>query len=67
MIGTVAWLALGAAALSWALVCRRPGAARPGLGALVGALGRRLPGWVALVALWAFAGWHLFARYTVPR
>jgi len=37
------------------------------LGAVLGALGQRVPGWMALVALWAFAGWHLFARYTVPR
>ena len=67
MIGTAAWLALGAAALAWELVCLLSPSTRPGLGAVLGALGQRVPGWMALVALWAFAGWHLFARYTVPR
>jgi hypothetical protein len=67
VIGTVAWLALGGAIVVWQVVCRTSGGRYPGLGALALALGRRWPGWVALTGMWAFAGWHLFARYTVPR
>ena len=67
MIGTAAWVVLGAAAVAWGVRCRLPGSAHPGPGAVASALGRRLPGWVALTVLWGWAGWHLFARYTVPR
>jgi hypothetical protein len=67
VIGTVAWLALGAAAVCWQVVCRVTDGRHTGLGAVASALGRRWPGWVALTAIWAFSGWHLFARYTVAR
>lgn len=67
MIVTAVWLVLGAAGVLWELVCRRSGGRWTSLGTIGSALGSRLPGWIALVALWAFVGWHLFGRYTVPR
>jgi hypothetical protein len=36
------------------------------LGEIGARVGSRLPGRIVLVAAWAFVGWHLFARYTVP-
>ncbi|MGO9558561.1 MAG: DUF6186 family protein [Acidimicrobiales bacterium] len=59
------WLAIAVMAVIVEVVARRGGSyARIGeLGRLV--TSRRL-GRLVLVACWAFIGWHLFARYTVP-
>jgi hypothetical protein len=37
------------------------------LGVIVSRFWARVPGRIVLVLVWAFVGWHLFARYTVPR
>lgn len=66
MIGVVAWILLAAGLLGWEAVCRRSGGTRPGLGQAVSAVWRRRLGRWALVAAWAFVGFHLFARYTLP-
>lgn len=65
MIGTVLWLALLAAGISWEAACRL-GRRHPGLGRVAARLDARWPGRLALLACWAFAGIHLFARYTLP-
>lgn len=67
MAGTVAWLAILAAGIAWELSCRLRKGGWPPLGRVLGRLDRRLPGRVLLLGAWAFAGLHLFARYTVPR
>jgi len=67
VIGTIAWLVLGTTAVVWELGCRRSGGRCSSLGAIGSALWSRLPGSIVLIALWGFVGWHLFARYTVPR
>ena len=63
---TVAWLALALAAIAWEISCRRAGPRWTSLTAMGSALWGRLPGRLALIALWAFVGWHVFARYTLP-
>jgi Family of unknown function (DUF6186) len=67
VIATIAWLALAGVGLAWELVCRRTRGRWASLGTIGSALGSRLPGRMALLALWGFVGWHLFARYTLPR
>jgi hypothetical protein len=65
MYGTIAWLVLLGAAAALESVGRSTGSfVTPS--ALVGKLSRRLPGRIVVVILWAFVGWHLFARYTIP-
>jgi hypothetical protein len=63
---TVAWLALALAAIAWEISCRRAGPRWTSLTAMGSPLWGRLPGRLALIALWAFVGWHVFARYTLP-
>ncbi len=64
--GEVPWAALGLVTVVTGLLAHR----RPDLvatpGAALARLLRRLPGsrW-ALLAGWAWLGWHLLARYTV--
>jgi ABC-type nitrate/sulfonate/bicarbonate transport system permease component len=68
--GTIAWLAIVAAGIAWEIACRFGRLGRTGwppLGRVLGDLDRRLPGRLLLLLAWAFAGLHLFARYTVPR
>lgn len=66
MSGTAPWIALALCALVIDLAARRRWGSRAGLGSVVALLASRLPGRVALAALWVFAGIHLFARYTIP-
>jgi hypothetical protein len=65
VIGTILWIALALGALVIELRARR------GRGATVGALAswvsRTRFGRLVLIAVWAFVGLHLFARYTIPR
>jgi hypothetical protein len=63
---TLAWLVLMAAAVVVEVVGRRPGGRGSTLGAIGSAWWSRPAGRILLVAVWAFVGWHVFARYTVP-
>ena len=65
MAVTVVWLALMAAAVAWEVACRRSGGRWADLAAVAARLWSRVPGRSVLVALWAFVGWHVFARYTL--
>lgn len=67
MAVTVLWVALLAAAVAWEIVCRCSGGRWTSLGELAGAMAARRAGLVILLVLWAFVGWHVFARYTLPR
>jgi TRAP-type C4-dicarboxylate transport system permease small subunit len=65
MAVTILWIML-AAAILWEVVCRRSGGRWTSLADLGARLGGRLPGVLVLIAIWAFVGWHVFARYTLP-
>jgi sirohydrochlorin ferrochelatase len=67
MLVIVAWLGLMAVSVVWEVHCHRSGPRWTSLSELVSRLGGRRPGRIVLVALWAFVGWHVFARYTLPR
>ena len=66
MAATVTWLALALAAIAWEISCRAAAPRWTSLTVMGSALWGRLPGRLALIALWAFVGWHIFARYTLP-
>ena len=66
MVVAVAWTALLGAALAWECWCQ---VARPrwlGVSDLCLTLARHPVGRLLLIVVWAFVGWHLFARYTIP-
>jgi hypothetical protein len=65
MVVTVAWLALAVAGLTVELVARRGGHFMT-LGEVGSRIASHRVGRLGLVAVWAFVGWHLFARYTIP-
>lgn len=66
MIVAACWAALFLVALCLELAAR---SARrfSTLGAVAAGLASRRLGLLLLFALWAFTGWHLFARYTLHR
>jgi Family of unknown function (DUF6186) len=64
---TIVWLVLLATGALWEIVCHLSHGRWTSLTALVKAMANRLPGKLVLIAAWAFVGWHLFARYTLPR
>ena len=65
MIVAIAWLALFLVALACELwAWQKDGVAS--LGRVLASLWGHRVGRVVLVALWAFVGWHLFVRSTVP-
>jgi hypothetical protein len=66
MAVTVLWLGLIVAAAVWEFRCHRPGSRWSSLTGIVARLWRSTPGRVFVVAIWAFVGWHVFARYTLP-
>jgi hypothetical protein len=61
------WLALLAAGLLWELYCNLVDGRWVSLARVGAVIARSRAGRLLLVAVWAFAGWHLFARYTLPR
>ncbi len=65
MIVAIAWLLLGAVAVSLEVAARR-GAHVSQLSEIAARLAGTALGRLVLVACWAFVGWHLFARYTIP-
>jgi hypothetical protein len=66
MLVTLAWFTLFAVVILWEMVCRASAGRWTSLARVGQRLWARPPGRVALIALWAFVGWHLFARYTLP-
>ena len=64
---TILWLALLGLGVLWELRCHRSDARWVSLSAIARRVWGRPGGRVVLIALWAFVGWHLFARYTLPR
>jgi Family of unknown function (DUF6186) len=66
MAVTAAWLALVGLAAAWEIRCHLGTHPPPGMTDLAAAAWRHPVGRVALLAVWAFAGWHVFARYTLP-
>jgi hypothetical protein len=66
MIGAIAWIVLLSAALAWEGWCRL---ARPrwlSVTDVCVAIASHPAGKVMLIAVWAFVGLHVFARYTLP-
>ncbi len=63
---TVLWLGLIAAGVTWEVRCHRPGSRWSSLSHVVARSWTSMPGRLLLVAVWAFVGWHVFARYTLP-
>jgi hypothetical protein len=64
---SLVWLALLAVALMWELCCNVVDPRWVSLIRIGAAIGQSLAGRLLLLATWAFVGWHLFARYTLPR
>jgi hypothetical protein len=62
----VLWVLLMISALVWELVCHRRRSRWTSLATLATRLWGHMPGRLLLVALWAFIGIHVFARYTLP-
>lgn len=67
MVVSLIWLALVAAGLLWELYCNLVDRRWVRLTRVGAVIARSRAGRLLLVAVWAFAGWHLFARYTPPR
>ncbi len=67
MVVSLVWLALLAAGLLWELYCNLVNGRWVSLTRVGAVIARNRAGRLLLVAAWAFAGWHLFARYTLPR
>ncbi len=67
MAVTSVWLAVFAAAAAWEVRCHRSGSRWTSLSEVGARLFRSRPGRLLLVAGWGFVGWHVFARYTLPR
>ncbi|HEX3981343.1 MAG TPA: DUF6186 family protein [Acidimicrobiales bacterium] len=66
MAVTVFWLGLIAASAVWEVRCHRSGSRWSSLSHIVARGWTSAPIRVVLVAAWAFVGWHVFARYTLP-
>jgi hypothetical protein len=56
------WVVVGLLSLATGIVAYLRRGRLPTLGTLVGAIGRRRVGRVALFAGWLWLGWHAFAR-----
>ena len=67
MTVTAIWLALMVFVPAWEVVSRHSGGRWSSLGRIGSVIVARLPGRLGIVLLWGYVGWHLFARYTVPR
>jgi len=67
VVVSLVWLALLAAGLLWELYCNLVDRRWVSLTRVGAVIARTRTGRLLLVATWAFAGWHLFARYTLPR
>lgn len=65
MTVAICWAALAVVALALEVAARR-GFAIVGMLELTVRFASRRAGRLLLLAAWAWIGWHLFARYTVP-
>jgi hypothetical protein len=63
---TIAWLVLLAAGVLWEIACSLSHGRWTRLTGLGAVVASRLLGTLVLIGIWAFIGWHLFARYTLP-
>jgi len=66
MVVTIGWVVLAVAGLTWETICHLSGRRWAGLADIAAAVWSGLPGRLVLIGLWAFVGWHVFARYTLP-
>jgi hypothetical protein len=67
MNATALWVAILVAGIAIEVLARmRPNRVAT-LSRATSVVARRLSGRVILIALWIFVGFHLFARYTIPR
>jgi hypothetical protein len=67
MAVTATWVFLLVGGVAWEVVCRRPRSRWTSLAEIGARVSSSRPGRLLLVAGWGFVGWHLFARYTLPR
>ncbi len=63
---TAVWVALVVGCVAWEFACHRSEGRWVSLVDIVDRLWASLPGRLLLVLIWAFVGWHVFARYTLP-
>ena len=63
---TIVWIVLLAAGVVWEIACLLSRGRWTSLTSLGQTAANRLPGKIVLIGIWAFIGWHLFARYTLP-
>ncbi|HEY2043296.1 MAG TPA: DUF6186 family protein [Jatrophihabitans sp.] len=66
MVISVAWVVLLAAAVTWELYCGFVDRRWVSLTRIAAVVAQKPVGRLFLFAAWAFVGWHLFARYTLP-
>jgi hypothetical protein len=66
MTVTAVWMLLLVAALAWEVACHRSPGRRTSLAEITSRLWSGRAGRLLLVLLWAFVGWHLFARHGSP-
>jgi hypothetical protein len=62
MFISAVWVTLLAAAALWELYCSVVDRRWVSLARIGGAVGQSVAGRLSLLTLWAFVGWHLFAR-----
>lgn len=66
MIGFILWLGIIGLALGWEIICRLSHNRFLSIGRLGSFIAIRIPGRIALFAIWIFIGIHVFSRYTIP-
>jgi hypothetical protein len=66
MLGYIAWAAIAVAGVAWQIGCKLGWTGKAGIGRVLERLNRRLAGRLLVFGAWAFAGVHLFTRYTLP-
>jgi hypothetical protein len=65
VIVTVTWVALVVVAVAWEVRCHRSDGRWTSLATIASRLWVSRPGRLLLVLVWAFVGWHVFARHGV--
>lgn len=67
MVVDAVWVVLLLAPAAMEVAARRWGPVSMAPSRVVATVGAKAPGMIVLVLVWGFVGWHLFARYTIPR